>query len=453
MLSLYEQSGKLKKCENLIPSASGTLRSRPGGIQVVSGDVINAKPWGDKALLEKNGRLIIWDGIEKDIAPAGYQLQAVPYQAYTNNALRENRLYVADGVNPLWYLFLENGSYKQKTVINSITDENNIPYPLPIPKTIANWKNRLFISDGSNRAQHCQNNKPEEWDPLWSLEFQAEEPGTIRVLKASGSNLFVGLEKSCFAVSGTSQLNWVRDPLFNASGIIGSDAVAVSTKGTFWVSRSGIESGEAPVSINDIKNTFLKDISDAHIEIDEKRGLLLTLIDGRLFVMHLDFPGLFGEIKAKNIRGLISFSDSIGWYGEEGLWILGSEEEPDRLIDGSYRDFDSVYETWEETPNVEGGSRLHRVFIKLKGSSRGKGTYSLKVDGKNEHSEQFELTDYKPVLGSDIVNGASGEYFSPLSLINEFTPSVVGSAFSHRVFANCYIEILNFNAKYKFKGQ
>ena len=378
MLSLHQQSERLRSSNNLTPTVDGTMRSRPGAIQLVSGDITHAQPWGNKALLEKQGRLILWDGNETDLAPAGYHLQSSAFQAYTTNANREDRLYVADGISPLWYITrLSAGSYQKTTVLNSVKDANGIAYPIPIPRTVSTWRNRLFISDGSNRAFHCNNKAPEEWDPLWSLEFQTDTPDTVQLLRSSGNALLVGLTKSCFAVTGTSQLNWSRDPIPSANGVTGSNAATSKSEGTYWVSRMGIESNQQAFSTKDIKEMFSSNVSDSHIEIDSRRNLLFLLIGNRLFVMHLSRPGFFGEITGYNIRGLIALDDYVGWYGEDGLWVLGSEDEPDRFLDGTTNDFISLYKTWDDTPNENGQSSLPRIFIKVKGSARGNGSYTL----------------------------------------------------------------------------
>jgi len=453
MLSLHQQADRLRNSNNLIPTGKGLMRSRPGAIQLVDGDIAHAQPWGNRALLEKQGRLILWDGNENDIAPSGYHLQASAFQAYTQNAQREDRLYVADGIKPLWYITqLADKSYQKTMVLNSVKDENGVAYPLPVPRSITTWRNRLFISDGSNRASHCQNNAPEEWDPLWSLEFQTESPDVIQLLESSGNALLVGLTKSCFAVSGTSQLNWSRDPIPNANGVTGSNAATSKAEGTYWVSRSGIESNQQNFPIDDIKKAFHSNVSDSHIEIDSRRNLLFLLIGNRLFVMHLSRPGFFGEITGYNIRGLIAFDDYVGWYGEDGLWVLGSEDEPDRFLDGTTNDFTSLYKTWDDTPNEDGQSSLPRVFIKVKGSARGNGSYTLGRDGEDIFTSVFTLSDQDIDTGAEVVAGADGEYISPAPVVREFTPHEAGTSFNHSLSAPCHMEVVSFKAEYKFRG-
>lgn len=453
MLSLQQKPDRLRSANNLIPTGDGTMKSRPGAIQLVSGDISHVQPWGNKALLEKQGRIILWDGSEVDIAPAGYHLQATAFQAYTANGNREDRLYIADGIKPLWYLTrLGAGSYQQTTVVNTVTDANGIPYAIPIPKTLATWRNRLFIGDGSNRIYHCQNIAPDEWDPLWSLEFQTDSPDTVQCIKPDGDLLFLGLTKSCFSVSGTSHLNWQRSPIAGANGVTGQNAIATDGDHSYWVSRTGIETNQQGFSDSDIHQLFETNVSDSHIEIDSRRRLLFTLIRNRLFVMHMDNPGHFGEITGANVKGLVAFDDYIGWYGENGLWVLGMEDEPDRLTDGSVLDFQSFYETWDLTPNEEGASTLSRAFIKIRGSARGSGTYTLKRDNVVAYSNTFTLNDHNVDLGSDIGGGADGEYIAPAPVIRELTPHVSGVVFSHAISADCHMEIVKFSPKYKHKG-
>ncbi len=284
------------------------------------------------------------------------------------------------------------------------------------------------------------------------MEFQTESPDVVQSLTAAGSALLVGLKKSCFAVSGTSQLNWVRDPIPSANGVTGSNAATTKAEGAYWISRKGIESNQQTFSIEDIKKAFHSNISDSHIEIDSRRHLLFLLISNRLFVMHLSRPGFFGEITGYNIRGLIAFDDSVGWYGEDGLWVLGTEDEPDRLLDGTQQDFTSIYKTWDDTPNEEGQSSLSRLFVKIKGSARSKGSYSLERDGKVVFTDSFTLTDQDIDTGSEVELGADGEYVAPAPVIREFTPHEVGTSFNHTISASCHMEVINFKANYKFKG-
>lgn len=451
MLSLHQQEDRLKRADNLLPTVKGTMRSRPGVIQLISGDITNAQPWGDKALLEKQGRLSIWDGSENDILSSGYQLQASSFQAYSQDARREDRLYVADGTRPLWYVKkLADGSYQVTTVSNSVTDSNGIPYPLPIPKTIATWRNRLFIGDGTNRIQHCQNQKPEEFDPLWSLEFQTDAPDSVQLLKENGENLFVGLSNSCFAVTGTSHLNWQRPRVSGANGVTGPDSITTNGASIYWVSRKGVESNNANFSNSDIENLFSSNVSNSHIEIDNRRKLLFVLISNRLFVMHLERPGYFGEISGYNIRGLIAFDDYVAWYGANGLWTFGSENEPDRLLDGTSNDFISIYETWENIPNVKDKSRFDRLFVKVKGSTRGNATYSLSRDGVNAFNKTFTLADQDIDTGLEVAAGADGEYQATRPVTREITPHEVGESFKHKISASCHMEIINFEPIYTF---
>jgi len=112
MLSLHPQPGKLRYANHLLPTAAGGLATRPGATQIVAGDIAHAAPWGNRLMIEKLGRLRLWDGLtETDIAPAGFGLQATPFQALTSAGAREERLYVADGVNALWYVARVSGAY------------------------------------------------------------------------------------------------------------------------------------------------------------------------------------------------------------------------------------------------------------------------------------------------------------------------------------------------------
>ena len=84
MLTSRPEPGKLRVARNLLPTAEGGMESRPGARQLVEGEIAAVVPWGNRLLLQRDGRLLIWDGTLHDIAAAGAVLDAAPFQALTD---------------------------------------------------------------------------------------------------------------------------------------------------------------------------------------------------------------------------------------------------------------------------------------------------------------------------------------------------------------------------------
>ena len=463
MLSLHPQPGKLRYANNLLPTKAGGLATRPAAAQVVSGDIAAAAPWGNRVLLEKLGRIRLWDGLtETDIAPAGRGLQATPFQALTAAGAREERLYVADGVNPLWYVARVSGAVGRYDIANKVKDASGVAYPLPIAHACATWRGRLWTdADRPNRAQHCQFDDPDYWDPLWTPEYQGEDAERVIALAAHGKMLAVGMSQSVWATTGDSHYNWQRDPLagYGAAGpaalasvLIGENDQRLYWASTFGVHQSGVD---APLS-DDIREAFAAAPYPCEVAIDRRRRLLLALVVGRLFVMHLDKPGLWGEITGHNVRGLLQLDDYCGWYGADGAWLLGARDVPDRRLDGTPSNFTSLYDTWEDIPNPDGGGRalLRRPRFTLNGSARGNVTYTATADaGVNRFSSTASLADETPQKWADAIAGLDGEPWPTAPVRREFAPYLAGTKFRHQLEAPCYMEVLKFDPDYHVGGK
>jgi len=453
VLSLHHQQGKLRRATNLIPTGDGTLGSRPGATQIVAGEIDAAAPWGNRLLLEKQSRIVVWDGQETDIAAAGQVLQASPYQALTANAQREDRLYIADGTRPLWYLAYRNGGYVAETVVNSVRDAGGVPYDIPTPNTIATWRSRLWIGYGQNRVQHCQNNDPGQWDPLWTVELQGKKQGRVNAMFPLRDTLAVGLTTSVWGIAGTSQYNWQRDEMFHDAGTAGPRALAGTLDTLYWLTSTGLFSKGGYLA-NDIRDAFAPFLSQAELAIDGRRRLLLCLMNARLFVMHLDQPGTFGEIDAANAYGLFTMDDYTGWYGPNGAWVLGELDSPDRSLDGTDSDFTSVYDTWEDTPNPHGNGRavLNRIRFVVRGSPRGSASYTSYVDGKAASAAKaFTLSDISVNTWAELLAGtATGQAWPVPPVHRELAPRRPGRVFRHVVESPVHIEIVHAAPEYRF---
>ncbi|PKM43253.1 MAG: hypothetical protein CVV05_15515 [Gammaproteobacteria bacterium HGW-Gammaproteobacteria-1] len=447
MISLTPRPDRLAAATNLMPRHDGRLATRPGAVQVITGPVSAAQPWGNRILASRRGRLALWDGDEHDIAPAGVTLQATAFQTLNADAQREDRLYVADGLRPLWFLRKQGGAYQAVDVVNTITDAGGAPYPLPVPSVIANWRNRLWIGDLGNRLHHCQNEAPDEWDPLWTVEFQGKTPDRIITARPAGDMLAVGLGRSIWNVMGDSQYNWVTNPL-RSRGVAGPDALASDDDGAWWVSGFGVFSlGERGPLTDDLAPLFDGRLFGASAVIDKQRRLLLVLVHGRVFAMHLAHPGRWTDW-AISAAGLIATDDYVGWYGSNGVWLLGREDEPDVSLAGEHTDVVSVYETWDHQPNEYGRAHLPRAVIRAHGSTRGSASYTAYADNTT-FSTTFSLSDESIPTWQGDVTGVIGQTRPLRPVRREFSPRLAGQSFRHRITAPCHIEIIDFEPQYR----
>ncbi len=453
MLSTHFLPGRLRRTSNLIPRVQAGVASRPSLIQALDGEISAAAPWGNRALMVRNGRIVLWDGVTTvDFGQSGLTLSVTSFQALTANAAREDRLYVADGVTPLWYLVYSAGVYTRRDVVNSVKDANGAPYPLPIFRVLATWQARLWGADGSNRVQHCQADKPEEWDPLWTQEFQGDSPDGVRDLLAADQVLYAGLRKSVWAVSGTSHLNFQRDPVRTGVGVGGPGGLASDGGRLYLGGPDGLFDAATEAALSeDIREMWDSGPIPVEIAIDRRRRLLLILANGRLIVMHLDRPALFGEIIANKVVGLIAMEDYTGYYGRDGLWLFGPRDYPDVAVNGVRTPFESVAETWEEIPNTNGNGRavLSRTYARLAGSHRGAVTYTATAD-LSETSITQPLADYAVPAFGDQMAGLQGEPWPAKTVLREFPVGIPGGSFVHTLGADCHLEIEEFRPEYQF---
>jgi hypothetical protein len=458
MLSLHQHPERLRHADNLFPTRAGGMATRPGAVQLIAGVIDQAKPWGARIIAEKAGRLIVWDGQETDLCGAGLVLQATTLQTLTANAEREDRLYIADGLNSLWFVARRNGAYVRESVTNTVLDGAGAPYPIPIPHAIATWRNRLWITFGTNRVQHCQNDAPAQWDPLWTVECQSSEPDRVRAIEPHGDVLAVGLGKSVWGVSGTSQYNFQRDEL-SKTGVTGADAMASDGARLLWIAESGVFrlGHDEPLS-DDLRELFTVNVGPAELVIDPRRRHALALIAGRLFVAHLERDGAWGEVVGAQAYGLIRTAQHVGWYGEDGLWVLMGRDTPDQRLDGGQANVISRYDTWEQRPNLDGRGRalLNRTVVHLRGSARGNATYTVHADDggvARMFSTSVTLADESVDAWSDELSAATPLEWPTRPVRRELVPRVGAETFRHTLSAPCYMEILSFNPQYRFGAE
>lgn len=451
MLTLHPDPAQLRAAWNLFPRADGSLYTRPGAVQVVTGRVGRAVPWGNRLLCEREGRIVLWDGAQvHDIDATGYTLQAVPYQAVTSGGRREDRLYVADGVRPLWYLAKSGDAYVKTVVVNEVLDGDDAPYPIPVPFCIANWRNRLWIGDGTHRLYHCQNDKPHAWEPLWELQFQGAGPDAVRVIRPLGETLVVGLEHSIWGVTGNSQYNWQRGELANRRGVCGWDAAAVLGGRLWFADASGLFGlgSDDPLS-EDIREAFEVQPSGVQVVADVPRRLLYLNITGRVFVMHVDNPGRFSELHGFPLFGVFASDSLAGWYSTDGVWVYGQPFGPDQYADGTSRAVATRYDTWDQRPNMGGSGRalLNRTRLVVAGLPNRAGSYRVESD-EGVFDADFALSPAGGVVSG--VPGMTADYWPFRFSLRELAPRVPGSVFRHIVVSTVALEIKSFQPEYRF---
>ena len=417
MLALSPTPGRLRRADNLVPTATGGLRSRPSAIQVVDGRITGACAWGPWLLLERAGRIGVWDGASvQDIAQAGLWLRGAPFAALTDLGEREARIYIADGARPLWYIAHRAGAFVAEPILNTLTDDGGVGYPVAVAVDVAIWRNRLWAVDATlpQRVTHSENDDPAKWDPLWAIEIQSGQRDRIQTLAPAGERLIVGFARSLWAVTGDTPYNWARSELYTR-GTGGPGTLLADGESLAWISQDGIYLDGRQTS-SDLAYLFGRPMTGAQVAFDPSRGWLLAAIDGRLFVTHLAQAGLWGEIVGSGpVLGALRWDGKLGWWGLDGLWVLGQDDISDVYLDGSSAAFESRYDTWEETPSLEGSGRilLERDVFRLAGSARGSATYTVTADGALSFTQDVSLTDETPTTFSEIQHLEQGPELVP----------------------------------------
>lgn len=452
MLTLAHHPNRLRRADNLLPQNDGAMASRAGAIQLTSGDVLHAAPWGDRVIFSRSGRLLLWDNGETDITDAGRSLAACSFQALTQDAGREDRLYVADGVNPLWYVARNaQGDYARQTITNTVTNDAGVPYPVPAAEAVVVWRNRLWVCANSNRAQHCDNDRPDAWDPLFTQEVQTGRKDRIRALLDHGDVLALGTTQTLWGITGDSQYNFRPDKLVNERGAASPWAMASDGYRLYYLTLNGLYllGVDKPLSANKIDTLFAAPDYSAQLALSPDGNLLLILLHGRLLVMNTNTLE-FGEI-AVSARGLLRLTSSVGWYGDDGVWVLGGLDRPDIAIDGTAEDVVSIYETWPDTPNPEGRALLQRAFLTVNGSDRSSATYTVNARTGariTEYTSTISMSDERIIAFSAWDGDMRSWPTQPV--LREVVPRLAGEWFTHRLSASCHMELRRFDPRYTF---
>ena len=457
MLSSRPLEGRMRVARNLLPLETGGLEARAGAVQVLPGDVTDLAVWGTRLVVERDGRIVVASGgAVQDMGQAGRFVRGTAFQALVANAQREERFYVADGLNPLWYLARRGGVTVREPVVNTVLDDAGMPYPLPVPTLAATWRGRLWVDEGANRLRHCQFDRPAEWDPLWTLEFQGDGSDRRRALLPFGDVLLVGFEQAIWAVTGKSQYDWQVAAMVNGRGCGGPRSMASDGAGAWWVCRDGIFrlGGDTPLS-DDVRELFGTPHMDSQAVIEPRTRRLFVLVGGRVLAMNLD-SGLFGEVVATGVRGLFVLDGRVGWWGEGGVWLMAADDLPDTAIDGTRTAVQAVMESWDEVPNPAGGGRalLNRGRFVVQGSPRGNATYTATADGERSFVATFSLSDVAVdawAASAAPVDG-SGEAWPVPGVFREVVPRLAGRSFRHRLEAGVYMRLDEFKPEFRFAG-
>lgn len=455
MLATQHQAERFRVVRNFVPLAQG-VEVRPGAVQVLSGDVTDVAVWGERLLAERDGRLVVAVGAARqDVGQAGRFVRAAPFQALTQDGAREDRLYVADGLNPLWYLARRGGTTVRETVINTVLDAQGAPYPLPAASLIGTWRGRLWVDEGPNRLRHCQFDRPAEWDPLWTVQVQGADSDRLRALLPAGDVLLAGLQHAVWGVTGQSQYDWRTAALVSGRGVAGARSMASLGSTALLVARDGLFmlNGERPLS-DDVRGLFGVAHVDAAVAVEPRAQRVYVLMGGRLLAVHLE-SGLWGEVAAGNVRGLFVLQGRLGWYGPHGAWVMAGRDAPDVAIDGTRTPVQATLESWDEVPNRNAGGRalLNRVRLYVQGSPRADAVYTVTADGSRVFSAPLPLSDvtvdqWQAAVAP--VDGA-GEAWPVPGVLRELVPRLAGTAFRHRIEAPCYMRLDEFRPEFRFR--
>jgi hypothetical protein len=378
-LSLRYKPETFRRMDNALPIWPGHFASRPGATQIVSGPVSAAVEWDKRILFYRGAECVLWDQIEHPIGDSGASLDATAFQALIGNAEREDRLYVADGANPLWYVVHDPLlGYQRRTFANDLLDPAGAPYPVPIASAVETFRNRLWVIHAGNRAQHSDNDRPHYWDPTFTVELQSGDRSSLTALCAQEGYLAVGSLRALWQISGDSQFNWAHDYLVRQRGVAGPRGLDGNGTRLFYVSAVGVhEAGsDGHLGGNNLDKAFEVPDSSAHLSLSPDGRFLLLVIRSRLFVIHTASFEI-GEI-AEPVRGVITMGNHFGWYGDDGIWICNRSDGVDSPLAGPTRRVSTVLATWPETTDRR--ALLERVFLQAIGESDAPVTYTARVD-------------------------------------------------------------------------
>lgn len=467
MLSLIPDPAKLRACVNFMPRGDGSIYTRPGATQILTGRIAQAVAWDHLIVFYQDGFVRVWNGAKAHYVygtdeageptypmASGKLLQAVAMQAIPagGDGSRESRLYIADGERALWYILRETIDDKTwflgHTITNTVLDGEGDPYPLTVAYTVANWRNRLWTGDYTHRLYHCENNDPDAWDPLYEIQVQAQEKDQAFVLLPSGDQLIIGQEHSLWAVTGTSQYNWQLSEITRQRGIAGLNGAAQLGAEVYHAAAGGLfKLGQEESLSAALDPLFATRPARITVNADPAARLVYFTINGQMFVMHTERPGEFTQLDVI-ASGLVMNDRLSGWYGENGLWLFGQRWSQDTDAAGNPIQIMTQYDTWDQIPRMEGSGRslCERTRLLLSGPFEDSAVYDVMSDEGWYTTTIAQAPVEEPVPD---VPGVLAEYFPPAPVRRELTPRLPGNRFRHRIRAVSPIEIHQLQPVYR----
>lgn len=449
MLSLLDRPDALREARNLIPDTRVPMRARPGTVQVDQG-ATTAAEWAAGALW------VVQDGVLEPFGTAANRLDAQPFQALTDNALREVRVYFADGMAGLWYAVEEPGDWEPHTVVNTVTTIAGVPYPIPIPVALAVWRARLWLTNGSNRIVHSGLEDPASWNPLASLEFQGAREDRVLAIVPMGERLLVGLQNALWSVEGFSEFDWTTTELVSERGIVNRQGLVSDGDQAYYLSAHGVFELGSPLALSAGWLDPLFEVPDpwGALSLTPDGRYLFALIRGRVLVMHRQAK-TWGEVVFPGegpVLGFIRTEQELGVYGADGVWLLGNEDRADTWMDGTRDPVAWVYRTWPDYPGtIDGVAVLDATRIHLRGGTNGEATYTAESDYASV-SYPIETTDHVQDLTELAFWDGNLLADAETPAWREFRPVLSGRRFSHQLAGSGRIEVIRFEPEYRAGG-
>ncbi|WP_448215304.1 hypothetical protein [Endozoicomonas sp. 2B-B] len=458
MLSLRYQPGAIRIAQNLIPLGGNRLEARPGARQLITGNINRAIGWGNRIAFERYGHLFVWNAVETNLSPrvANLQMCGATFQSLINYGDREERLYIGSGED-IFYLRRRANTdespdlYESVSITNEVKDSEDSPYALPKTRTIASWRNRIWAGDGTHTIYHTEHDKPHLWDPLNAIEFQSGTQNDVTALCAFGNRLIVATPSSLWAVTGDSKYNFQRDKIVNGNGAVNHRCITTDGQRLYHLDRSGVyELGRDEPLSSDIEDLFRAPDNDAELMLDPQGTFLYLLYDNRVYVYNT-VEGGWGQLDIE-AKGLIRAGDRMGWYGQNGLWLMGSRFSPDVLNDGTEQPVRSQFRTWPDQPNPYGMTSLNRVFFSILGTHDHQGTYSVYPDEDEPAivSDSFDLYRREPDF---LQIGALKLYKEKAQRVYAEIPvNTANEQFEHELITEGYVQLISFEPSYTHSG-
>lgn len=447
-LSLIPLEGRLSRADNAFPLRPGVMGARPGALQILDVDITDAIAWGERVVYVSGDSLYLYDGESHRISAAGALLDGTGFQALTENGRREDRFYIADGVNRLWFIAFRDERWIKVDVVNDVADPESIPYPVPVPSSVGTWRNRLWIGTGNNRVVHSNNEKPHELDPLNAIEMQGDKPTRVVSIEPFGDALVVGTSVGPWAISGTSPFNFSVTALVENVPVTSRRGAATDGQSFYWVSDDGVRSlGLAqPLTLEAFDEAFSTLDPSATLALSGDSRWLLFCVDCKVYCL-LTATGEFGALAGSHL-GVTSLGGKLCWYGPDGLWLLESQQlGEDWSLAGETLPIESVVARWPVFPADRDRALLRRVDVSFYALPGSRVSYSVESNERSVSDVSGSVPERRVLL--DFWDGEV--VFEPrVPVQSELYCMLPGTWFKDEFRALGAFEILS--ADYQFSG-